>query len=165
MSHALHIASSVDAPRARVWEDISTMDGINAELWPVHMSGPRGLRLDADTPVGVPLWTSRVTLLRVIPIDFHRLQLEVVSPGVGFSERSTSWLERRWEHRRTLSDLPDGTRIEDELVFEPRLLGPLVERFVARVFEGRHRVLRARYGARHELGPPRAERGKSPAGG
>jgi hypothetical protein len=143
----LSFTSELAADRATVWAHATTLDGVNEELAPLHMSGPRGVRLDASVPTGRPLFRSLVTVLRVLPLDLHELTLARVDEGRGFHEASRSLLQARWVHVRTLADLPEGgTRVTDELEFEPRLFAPLVERIVRAVFERRHAALRRKFG-------------------
>jgi len=130
------------------------MGGVNAELAPVHMSHPAGAVLGADVPLGQPLFRSLVTLWGLLPLDLHELALVDVRPGEGFHESSRSLLERRWVHRRTLADAPDGMELVDELEFEPRVLGPLIARIVAATFARRHACLRRLFAGR-DAEPPR----------
>lgn len=143
----LSFVSELVADRAAIWAHATTLDGVNEELAPLHMSGPRGVRLDAGVPTGRPLFRSLVTIARVIPIDLHELTLAHVDEGRGFRETSRSILEARWVHVRTLADMPSGgTILTDELELEPRLFALIVARIVRRVFERRHAVLRRKFG-------------------
>lgn len=148
----LSFESELSAPAADVWRVVGTMEGVNAELGPwLRMTTPpaaRNLRIE-DAPVGEPLFASWI-LLAGIPIDRHLLKLTSVEPGRGFHEGSTSWLQARWVHVRTVSPTGDGAcTLADRLEITPRLraLGPVVERIVGAVFRHRHRQLRRRFGA------------------
>ena len=132
------------------------MDGVNAELTPVRMSHPTGATIAPGVPLGRPLFRSVVSLWGLVPLDVHELRLVDVRPDEGFHESSRSVLERRWVHRRSLADAPDGVEIADELEFEPRILGFLVARIVAATFERRHARLRRLFPGR-DAGPPRVE--------
>jgi hypothetical protein len=132
------------------------MDGVNAELAPVHMSHPAGAAIRPDLALGRPLFRSVVTLWGVVPLDVHELGLVDVRHAEGFHESSRSLLERRWIHRRSLADAPGGVEITDELEFEPRVLGVLVARIVASTFERRHARLRRLFAGR-DAAPPRVE--------
>jgi hypothetical protein len=141
------IRSELEADCDRVWSHASSMAGVNAELFPLHMRAPPGARLDASLELGRPLMRSVVTLLRCLPIDVHELSLVAVEPGRHFHERSRSLSERCWEHRRTVEPRPGGgSVVEDELRYEPRVFPALMERIVTRVFERRHAYLRRRFG-------------------
>jgi ligand-binding SRPBCC domain-containing protein len=54
---------------------------------------------------------------------------------------------RRWEHERTLTPVPGGTRVHDRVTFQPRLpvpvLASLLTRMVDAFFKHRHRRLRS----------------------
>lgn len=138
-------SSIVDAAPDEVWTAISTLHGVNRELRPFVVmrepSSARGRTL-ASLPAG-----ERVPCLMLaggmLPFDRHLLCLESVTPGGGFVEESTSWLQRRWRHVRTLEAADGGTRITDHVTAEPRcgLLAPLVRRIVGALFAHRHRRL------------------------
>ena len=140
-----------EAPQA-VWAQASTMAGVNAELGPwVRMSYPvdRAALDGQDVPLGEVLFQSWLCVFGLIPFDRHALVLERLYPGVGFDERSTSWMQRLWIHRRRIEAVEGGARVTDELEIEPRLpfAAPLVRRIVGFLFAHRHRRLRARFGA------------------
>jgi len=151
----LTIASTVAATADEVWAWATTFAGVNAELMPFcRMLEPRSLKgrtLDSY----VPGERAACWLLAggVVPFDRHLLGLESITPGVGFVEESTTWMQRRWRHERTLTAAGTAgetakTTIEDRLTIEPRL--QFAARFTApvvgRIFEHRHRRLRARFG-------------------
>jgi ligand-binding SRPBCC domain-containing protein len=153
-AHSLTFTSELDAPVASVWEVVGTMRGVNEELAPwLRMTAPpeaSNLRIE-DAPVGEPIFASWVLFAGVVPIDRHYFMLTQVEDGHGFVEASTSWTERRWEHRRHLE--PHGESaclLTDRLTFMPRLgiSGPLLERVIGAVFRHRHRRLRVRFGGR-----------------
>lgn len=146
-SRRIRVESRLEADAASLWDAFTNFRDINAELWPVHMSGPTDRRLDASVPVGKPLFRSWVTLFGFVPLDLHELALVEVVDGERFHEHSRSLLERHWIHRRSLTPLgPRAARVEDDVEFEPRIAGALVERIVALTFARRHRHLRARFG-------------------
>jgi ligand-binding SRPBCC domain-containing protein len=77
--------------------------------------------------------------------------LDRVDAGRGFVEESTSWVQRRWRHERTLVDAAGGgTTVTDRLVVRPRvaLARPVVGAIVGALFRHRHRRLRRRFGTR-----------------
>jgi hypothetical protein len=152
-TYTLSFTSELAAPAAQVWKVVGTMQGVNAELGPwLSMTAPRdarGLRIE-DAPTGEPLFASWVLLRGVLPIDRHYFELAEVTRGSGFVERSTSWSERRWEHRRHVEARGEGAcSLTDQLEFTPRipLSGPILERVIAATFRHRHRQLRARFGS------------------
>jgi hypothetical protein len=153
-TRSLSFTSELDASMATVWEVVGTMKGVNAELGPwLSMTAPpeaSNLRIE-DAPVGQPLFASWVLLGRVLPIDRHSCMLAQVEPGRGFVEDSTSWSQRRWEHRRHLDARgEDGCTLTDRLTFTPRLSmsGPILVRVIGAIFRHRHRLLRERFGGR-----------------
>jgi len=154
--YRLRIRSRLATDRRTLWAHASSMDGVNAELAPVHMSHPADAVIASDVPLGRPLFRSVVTLWGFVPLDVHELALVDVRPGEGFHESSRSVLERRWIHRRSLADAPDGVEIVDEVEFEPRILGSLVARIIGETFERRHACLRRLFPG-HDAAPPHVE--------
>jgi hypothetical protein len=142
----IRISSALRATPETVWQHAASFEGMNEELWPVHVSGPKGAVLRPDSARPEPLFRGVVSLLRLIVLDLHEFKLLRVSLGEGFHESSRSLLERRWEHVRTITPQPGGCVISDELEFEPRLLPALVASVVRRVFERRHAFLRRKFG-------------------
>lgn len=147
----VEIASSVAAPPETVWPIVSTFAGVNAELMPLcKMREPAALRgrtLESYEPgERAACW---LLAGGVIPFDRHLLGLESITPGQGFVEESTSWVQRRWRHERTLTPAGEGTRVVDRLTIVPRMrfAAPLAAVVVGRIFEHRHRRLRHRFGA------------------
>jgi hypothetical protein len=143
-------ASSVDATHDTVWNSISTMNGVNDELHPlVRMTSPRehhALPTEVDGSVVFKSW---LLLFGIMPFDRHALALVTVDAGVGFVEESSSWLQRRWRHERTVTPTArGGCTIDDHLVIEPRfrLLRPVVSVVVRQLFAHRHRRLVRRFG-------------------
>jgi ligand-binding SRPBCC domain-containing protein len=149
----LRFESLVAASPEKVWSRVSTMPGVNAELMPIlRMTYPPALsNLDAAPRelLGKLAFKSWVLLLGLLPIDRHFLSLASVTTGEGFDERSSSWSNRIWNHRRTLTPVAGGTYIVDELAFEPRvkLAAPFLRWFVGTVFNHRHRVLCREFGS------------------
>ena len=146
------VTTRVAADTARVWAHARTMDGVNAELAPfVRMTVPaaaRGLTLE-DVVLGQVAIRSVLLAGRLVPFDRHDLVLERVDPGRGFHERSTSLLQRRWEHERTLVPDGAGTLVTDRVTFEPRVgSARLIAPVVAALFRHRHRHLARTFGMR-----------------
>jgi ligand-binding SRPBCC domain-containing protein len=139
------VSSVVPASPARVWERITTMEGINAELMPIaRMTHPRGLtRLPFPVPIGERLFRSWILLFGVLPIDYDDVTLLRLTPGVGFAESSPMLTQRRWDHERTLEDANGACRVTDRIAFAPRLalLGPVYRAIFRQVFLHRHRRL------------------------
>lgn len=150
----IETCSRLAVDRERLWAAISTMDGVNAELAPwVRMSVPppvRGKSL-ADVPIDEVAFDSWLLAFRFVPFDRHHLRLVEVHPGRGFLERSSSWLQRVWQHERTLESIEGGTLICDRITVEPNIAAaaPIVRAIVVRLFRHRHARLRARFGVLH----------------
>jgi len=144
--------SLLRAPAGDVWRHASSMDGVNWELSPfVEMTVPRAARglTIADAPTGVVAFRSVLLAFGFLPFDVHSLRLETVSPPKGFAEESTSWLQRRWRHERTITPLDGGgCELVDAVTVEPRLPGGalVVTKIVRAMFAWRHRRLRRRFG-------------------
>ena len=158
MSHGdgvihLRIESMVTASTDDVWDWATTFAGVNHELMPYcRMRPPRSLR-GRTLESYVPGERAACWLLAggVIPFDRHLLGLDSMAPGAGFAEESSSWLQRRWRHERTLRALDDDTGrtlVVDQLTVRPRvrLAVPITCRMMAVIFCHRHVRLRARFG-------------------
>ncbi|MGH8444044.1 MAG: hypothetical protein ACREVL_02200 [Solimonas sp.] len=145
----LRFESRLAAEPPTIWLHATRMRGVNAELMPlVKMTSPKryaGLTL-RDAPPGELLFHSWLLAFGVLPFDRHALTIESVW-DYGFQENSTSWLQRRWRHKRYVELLPGGARLVDELEIEPRLSPAwLVKRIVGALFAHRHRQLRRQFG-------------------
>lgn len=143
--------SYLTAPPDRVWAQVCTLAGINAELWPlVRMTYPPHLaRLDPESfPLHRRAFRSIILLLGVLPGEIDDLTLLRLEPGRGFLERSSTLSLRVWEHERTLEHAGSGCYLTDRLALEPRWppAAPLAMALVRRLFWHRHRRLQATFG-------------------
>jgi ligand-binding SRPBCC domain-containing protein len=145
------IQSRLVASPEDVWAIVSTMAGVNDELWPLfRMTHPRGRdRIDAqEVPLGVRVFRSTLLLGGVLPIDYDDLVFDEIDPGRGFVERSSMLTSRVWRHVRRVDPRPGGgTIVTDRIDFEPRTppLAPVLCAIVPRVFRHRHKRLRKRF--------------------
>jgi ligand-binding SRPBCC domain-containing protein len=151
----IETCSRLAVDREQLWAVISTMQGVNAELSPwLRMSVPAAVKNKglADVQLGEVAFASWLLAFGFVPFDRHRLCLIELEPGRAFLERSSSWLQRVWQHERTLEVIAGGTRICDRVTFEPRIgvVAPMVAAVVTRLFRHRHTRLRARFGVLHE---------------
>ncbi len=150
---SLKFESKLSAPRERVWEWITSLEGISAEMWPFFlMTAPKQIRSieDVGVKLGTPLFRSYVFLFGFLPIDYSDLTLIELQRGQGFVEQSHMGSMKLWRHeRRILSDPsePSAVLLVDNLTFQPRLARGVVSWFIRRVFEHRHAILRANLGA------------------
>jgi ligand-binding SRPBCC domain-containing protein len=146
------VTSRVAAPPERVWAHARTMDGVNHELAPfVRMHVPRrarGLTIE-DAPLGELAFRSVLLAFGLVPFDRHDLVLERVDadpPRLGFVERSSSLLQRSWEHERTIVLDGAGSLVTDRVVVSPRWVpARFVRPVVAALFRHRHRRLVRRF--------------------
>jgi ligand-binding SRPBCC domain-containing protein len=144
------VTSRVRAPVAAVWEHATTMAGVNLELMPlVRMTVPasaRGKTL-SDVELGSVAFHSVLLAFGVVPFDRHALCLVRVDANRGFQERSTSLLQKRWDHDRTLAADGEGTLVTDQVTFAPRI-GPAkpVAPIIRAIFRHRHKRLAQRFG-------------------
>ena len=74
-------------------------------------------------------------LFGVIPFDYDHLTIVELEAGKRFLERSTMLSMRRWEHERTLTPVPGGTRVHDRVILEPRLPIPGLAAILARLVD------------------------------
>ncbi|HQF96693.1 MAG TPA: hypothetical protein PLS46_21180 [Microthrixaceae bacterium] len=146
------------APAAEVWAVAATPAGVGDELMPlVRMTFPASVAglTSEDITMGRTVCHCWLLAGGVVPFDRHALAFESISDdpdgySFGFVEESTSWMQRRWRHERTVTPLSATTcRVTDRLTVVPRLAGArhVVRRLVPLVFEHRHRRLVARWGA------------------
>jgi ligand-binding SRPBCC domain-containing protein len=149
--HTFTFSSVLNAAPEQVWERVSTLSGVNAEMGPwFRMTSPRGLdRLEpAQITFGQPMFRSWLLLLGVLPVEFDDLTFVRFEPGQGFIERSRMASLRVWEHERTLEPHTEGTVLTDRVLFEPRLPMPGQRALFAAVFRHRHTRLRKHFGGR-----------------
>ncbi len=145
---SFEVASVVPAPPERVWERITSFEGVNHELMPIARMTcpPQFRRIDpASVPLGRTWFRSWILLFGFLPFDYDDLCVVTLEPGRGFHEDSTMLTQRRWVHRRDLEPIDGGTRVRDRIDFEPRIpfLGSLMRAIFHAVFRHRHRRLAA----------------------
>lgn len=152
MPYEIRFASKLNADRQSVWNSICRMKGVNYELSPIiRMTYPADADKTniEDAQVGQTLFVSLILMFRFIPCDLHYLRLEKVDQSRGFSENSTSLMQRSWKHERKLRSV-DANRciLMDQVRFDPKIqmTGLFLEPFVRRLFEHRHRRLHKRFG-------------------
>jgi ligand-binding SRPBCC domain-containing protein len=145
---SLRFESKLHAPAELVWEWITSVKGISAEMWPFfRMTMPKGIHSLSDVQIkpGVRMFRSYVFLFGVLPIDYSDMTLVELDYGLGFVEQSPMGSMKLWRHERCivpcLSD-PSAVMLVDQLTFRPRIARRLVEWFIRHVFTHRHKVLR-----------------------
>src|SRR3546814_8382116 len=108
----LRFESHLAAEPSSVWLHATQMRGVNAELSPlVRMSVPQAYACLTlrDAPQGSLLFKSWLLLFGILPFDHHALRIEKLW-DYGFQEDSSSWLQRRWRHKRFTELMPNGSR-------------------------------------------------------
>jgi ligand-binding SRPBCC domain-containing protein len=143
--------SRLHASTEAVWQWMTSIQGISAEMWPYfRMTVPPGVRSlgDVSTQPGKRLFRSRVFLFGFLPIDYSDLTLLELTPSEGFVEQSPMGSMDLWRHERRIRVDPDGRGVilSDHLTFEPRWARTIVAWFIRRVFQHRHAVLRRQLG-------------------
>jgi len=154
VSFVVERSSTLDVEVAELWSVIATPAGVNAELRPwVRMRFPRRIRRQTlstallnQVTQPMPCW---MLAGGVIPFDRHLLGFESMDDGVGFVEESSSWLQARWRHERTVGAVAGGTELTDRVTCRPRFVvsWPVTRVVVGAVFAHRHRRLRRRWGS------------------
>jgi len=158
-SISLRFESKLHAPAERVWDWITSIEGISAEMRPFfRMTTPRGIRSLRDLQItpGVPSFRSYVFLFCVLPVDYSDMTLLEINSGHGFVEQSPMGTMRLWRHERRIVPYPadpGAVLLTDQLTFSPRMAKRLVGWFIRRVFSHRHEVLKKKFGnAQHGAG-------------
>lgn len=150
---SLRFESTLNAPIETVWDWITSVRGIRAEMWPFFlMTVPKGVSSLNDVQVkpGVRMFRSYVFLFGVLPIDYSDMTLLELNHGHGFIEQSPMGSMKLWRHERQIAPCSSdsGTVILiDQLTFQPRVAKRFVGWFINRVFVHRHKVLRANLGS------------------
>lgn len=144
IEHAVVVA----APTHSVWDRAVTPEGFNHEMRPwMTMTLPRAARhLTVDTiPLGQPIGRAQLRLLGVLPFDYDRLAIVEREAGRRFLERSSMLSMRLWQHERVVTPIAESTtRVQDIVMFEPRLLLRPIAGVLAQAVDGffRHRQRR-----------------------
>jgi ligand-binding SRPBCC domain-containing protein len=146
---SIELVSELTAPADVVWQHAASVAGINAELWPIRMHLPHNPELLIRLAETGGTRGVLISLLGFLPLDWHWLGIERLTPGRGFHEASSSLVMRRWVHIRTIEPTDGGCTVRDRVEFTPRvpLISPLVTPLYGAVFRRRHRVLRERFGS------------------
>jgi ligand-binding SRPBCC domain-containing protein len=146
-NYTFTIQSAINADKATVWQHITQMKNVNAELMPyARMTCPKHLAAfgDNNVPLNQTLFKCVVLLFGFIPIDIHHLRFDKIDYGTAFYENSVTATHRYWKHTRTLTEHNGKTIVKDELHFSPRipLLGPMLLWYIKKTFQNRHKKLK-----------------------
>ena len=88
---SLRFESQLDAPPDRIWEWITSLDGISTEMWPFfRMTFPKGVRSLNDVVIkpGIRIFRSYIFLFGILPVDYSDMTLMELDIGRGFVEQS-----------------------------------------------------------------------------
>lgn len=126
------------------------MAAVNAELGPwLKMTAPPPWddQPIVDWPAKTALFSSWILLFGVLPIDKHTFYLQSTDNATGFDERSSSIINRLWQHTRTAQPTDCGCTLTDTVTFECRLplFTALLRPVYRLVFQRRHNYLRRCY--------------------
>jgi ligand-binding SRPBCC domain-containing protein len=146
--------SEIDAPTEKVWELVTTQEGINHEMGPyMKMTMPKAFRgksianVAPDTHIG----KSFLLLFGVVPFGYDDITLAQIEPGRMFREESAMTGMRTWIHHRTLEPKGDKTVVTDAVTLAPHLpipgLAKLLGSLLAAFFAHRHRRLQGWFAA------------------
>ena len=147
----LRFESELHAPVARIWEWITSIEGISTEMWPYfRMTTPKGVRSLNDVQIepGIRMFRSYIFLFGVLPIDYSDMTLIEITPDQGFIEQSPMGSMKLWRHERRIApspSTPSAVLLIDHLTFQPRIAKHFVGWFIHRVFIHRHRILKANF--------------------
>jgi len=144
----IELASQLAAPADVVWQHAASVAGINAELWPVRMHLPHDPEMLSRLAETRAARGVLISLLGILPLDWHWLGIQQITPGRGFHEISSSLWMRRWVYIRSIEPTTDGCLLRDRVEFTPRIasLGPSLRPLYRAVFLRRHGVLTRKFG-------------------
>src|SRR5262245_35632326 len=109
--HVFRKVSEIACPVDRVWERVTSQEGINDDIGPyLKMTMPRQFRGKsiADVAPGTRIGKSFLLLFGVLPFGFDDITIAKIDPGRMFREESVMTGMRIWVHHRTLE--PAGDR-------------------------------------------------------
>jgi ligand-binding SRPBCC domain-containing protein len=143
---AFSIQSEVNTTKEILWQHITQMKNVNAELMPyAKMTYPHDKNEigNREVPVNQVLFKSVILLLGFIPIDVHYLRLDKLVFGEAFYENSYSLQHHYWKHTRTIIEKSGKVALRDDLQFLPRITfcGYILLPIYKLIFYNRHQKL------------------------
>jgi len=143
------IESILPVEPIRLYLELLNINGVNCELAPyIKMSAPKQWRTKpiSEWPVGEFLFSSRVTLLGLIPIDSHGFKFSAVSES-GFTETSKTLMNKEWNHTRSIVKAGEGSKVRDHIEYKSKLgfMGYILLPMLKAIFKHRHNKLKAIY--------------------
>ena len=147
MRYHLEFSSDLNVSRGEVWKWITSIEGINAEIKPLSMTVPPGIKTidDMDIVLNKPVFRSRIKLFGMITCDYSDLTLADMKAGYSFIESSNMGSMKFWRHERKIIPNANGCTLKDSLTFEGKFLGGVIRAFLDRFFQHRHKVLRRNF--------------------
>jgi ligand-binding SRPBCC domain-containing protein len=144
------IQSPVHGGRNQIWEHITQMKNVNAELMPfAAMTYPPDKAAIAGNhvPLNETLFTSVILLFGFLPVDLHHLAFDAILPGHSFQENSKTLMHRYWKHTRTINEQSNGCLVTDVVHYLPHLplIGYALLPLYRVIFNHRHKKLRAAF--------------------
>ena len=129
--------------------DLLSMTGVNYELSPMlQMSAPEpwALQSISEWPTNKDIFTSKISLFGLIPIDFHHFKFLSVH-SQGFKESSKSLFNNLWSHERTISSSDSGSKVKDVVYYKSKLgwVGYVFKPVYKSIFIHRHKRLKSKY--------------------
>ena len=149
MQYTSKFTSELKASKSEVWKWMTSLEGISKEMSPLMvMTAPANVKSIESVVFepGKPIFRSWLLLFKVLPFDYSNFTLERVDVDTGFVEQSSMGSMRMWRHVRNIQSKEGGCILTDELTYEPRLAGFVVDKFVKILFNHRHRQLRKHLG-------------------
>lgn len=134
---------------ATVWQEVTTLKGINREMMPyLKMSGPEEnlVELFQNHPES-PLFTSQILMGGWLPVD--QMKVTIVDGGEGwFVEQSPMYWMKLWRHERRVEPFQTGCLLSDHVLFRPEIgiMAPVMKYFLILFFQHRHRMLQQHFG-------------------
>ena len=129
--------------------DAFTMEGVNFELFPlIKMTSPKTHTSKSilEWPKNERVFTSVLLLLGFIPVDCHSFNFIGLEHD-GFEEHSSTFMNKIWNHKRTIIDAGNRSLVVDKVSYQSRtpLIGSLMKPLYKFIFEHRHNRLRSKY--------------------
>ena len=147
MTH-LKFESQVNASLEQVWQSITSLEGLTAEMMPfMRLTAPKGFKTLSDIYPRKNNFKSYVLLFGIIPIDTTDLNLKSLILHNGFVEESNMASMKYWRHKRSLKGVSAyQVLIIDELTFEPCRFANISIFIIKKFFVHRHKKLKTIFG-------------------
>ena len=148
---SFEISSIIEGSMKDLSEDLLCMDGVNYELLPLaKMTVPSEWTKKPlnSWPLNTHIFTSTILLFGFLPVDLHKFKLKKASES-GFSETSSSLVNKEWNHQRKISPVNGACEVRDLVEYIPKVkfLGAAMKPVYKVIFAHRHQRLRAKYKA------------------